>query len=280
MRLIRIKRIMCCVIACEVCLFVSGCGIVEQKILYAPKPFAGSTHLSFEQMSGVHIEDASFQSADGTQLHGWFVAPVGSVPRQVVLFSHGRAGNITSFDAELTEFVRRHQVAVLAYDYRGYGKSGGRPSESGLYQDAHAARQWLTSRTGQPAEEIVLMGRSLGAAVAIELASKSDAKALIVECGFTSFPNVVQHHTRNVLTGKRFKSKYHSVEKIAHFSGPVFVSHGRNDKLIPFEHGVQLASAAIGAERVDFVEVEGDHDMPANDSYVKQLDDFFESLIR
>ena len=273
------KRAFSCLLAVEICFALTGCGVVERKILYAPKPFPKSVQLPCDEMQGVHIEDASIESSDGMRLHGWYVAPTSTVPKQVVLFCHGRSGNITTFDSELVEFVRRHGVAVLAYDYRGYGKSEGKPGEeSGIYRDARAARSWLVERTGSPVEDIVLMGRSLGAAVAIELAASDGAKALVVECGFTSFPDVVQHHTRNVLTGKRFKSKYNSIAKIARYSGPVFVSHGNDDKLIPFEHGVRLADSATQAERVEFVEVIGGHDMPASEPYKEMLSGFLATL--
>ena len=265
-------------IAFEVCLLSTGCGWVERKILYAPKPFPCPTHLTCDQVKGVHVENACFEACDGTRLHGWYVEPNTTAPKHIILFSHGRSGNVTSFDTELMEFVRRHEVAVLAYDYRGYGKSEGQPSECGLYQDARAARDWLVNRTDRPAEEIILMGRSLGAAVAIELAADDQAKALIVESGFTSFPDIIQHHTRNLLTGKRFESRYNSVEKIVGFSGPVLVSHSKDDRLIPFEHGARLAGAAICAERINFVELAGEHDAPISPEYTEQFDAFLATL--
>lgn len=229
-------------------------------------------------MHGLEFQDVYFCSEDGVRLHGWFVVPAETEPQHCVLFSHGRAGNISSLKAPLLEFARTHQVAVFAYDYRGYGKSQGKPSEDGLYRDAVAASNWLCERMDLKPSEIVVMGRSLGAAVAIDLVSKDGAKALIVECGFTSFADIVQYHSRGLLSGKRCEAKYDSKSKIGSYQGPIWISHGIDDRLIPFSQGVQLAEAAT-SEATHFVQIAGGHESQSTPEYDHQLDDFFESLL-
>ena len=214
---------------------------------------------------------------DGVRLHGWYVAPTETAPQHCVLFSHGRSGNISSFKTQLLKFSRTHQVAVFAYDYRGYGKSQGKPSENGLYLDADAASDWLCEHKNLEPAEIIVMGRSLGAAVAIELARKDGAKALIVESGFTSFPDVVQYHSHGLLSGKCSESKYDSRSKIGSYLGPIWISHGVDDKLVPCHQGLQLAEAATSQD-THFVRVAGGHKSKPSLEYDQQLSAFFDSL--
>ena len=259
-------------------LLVSGCGIIEKRILYSPK--SSSEFWDYPtacETNGLDFQDVFFCSEDGVRLHGWFVAPTETAPQHCILFSHGRTGNISSFKTQLLEFVRTHQVAVFAYDYRGYGKSQGRPSEDGLYLDADAASDWLCDRVDLQPSEIIVMGRSLGAAVAIDLASKDGAKALIVESGFTSLADVVRRHSRGLLSGKRLKAKYDSHDKIGCYQGPILISHGIDDRLIPFHHGVKLAEAAT-SKTTYFVQVAGGHKPQPSPEYDQQLSDFFNHL--
>ena len=229
------------------------------------------------ELSGLEFQDVSFCSEDGVRLHGWFVAPAETTPKHFVLFSHGRKGNISSFKPQLLEFVRTHQVAVFAYDYRGYGKSQGKPSEEGLYLDADAASNWLCEHQNLDPAEIIVMGRSLGAAVAIDRVSKDGAKALVVESGFTSFPDIVKYHSRGLLSGKRSKSKYDSRSKIGCYQGPIWISHGIDDRMIPFCQGVQLAEATT-SEEINFVPVAGGHKAQMTPEYDQQLGGFFDRL--
>jgi fermentation-respiration switch protein FrsA (DUF1100 family) len=258
---------------------VSGCQVLEHKILYAPK----SAERSWQQprateLAGLCFEDACFSSSDGTQLHGWFVKPANVEPENVILFAHGRMGNVSTHKTRLFEFVRRHQVAVLIFDYRGYGKSEGCPSEVGLYVDTAAARDWLAKRTASEPAEIIIMGRSLGSAVAIDLASRDGAKALIIENGFTSTSDVLQHHTHQILEGRHLRASFNSASKIGKYSGPVFVSHGEKDRAIPFAQGVRLAELATSASQVHFVKLQGGHMTRPTADYEATLDEFLKSL--
>ncbi len=207
---------------------VSGCQLLEHKILYAPK----SAERSWQQprateLAGLCFEDACFSSSDGTQLHGWFVKPANVEPENVILFAHGRTGNVSTHKTRLFEFVRRHQVAVLLFDYRGYGKSEGCPSEDGLYADTAAARDWLAKRTASSPAEIIIMGRSLGSAVAIDLASRDGAKALIVENGFTNTSEVLQHHTHQILEGRHLRPLLIRPAKLANIRDPCLSVMGK-----------------------------------------------------
>ncbi len=267
---------------------------IEKRVLFKPQPMSRNWDQPLvSELTGLIFEDVSFVSLDGTKLHGWFIEPATEVeanpnlvvhsktepsPQNVILFTHGRGSNVSQHKAKLLEFVRRNQVSIFAFDYRGYGKSDGTPSEAGLYQDTEAARDWLAKRKNIPPQEVILMGRSLGAAMAIDLAARDCAKALIVEAGFTSVADVLRYHSRKLLTGRRLNFEFNSREKIGSYTGPVLISHGKDDKAIPFVHGKQLAEAAKSASSVKFVELEGGHLTPPSEEYKTTLSQFLEQL--
>src|SRR5690606_37452934 len=110
--------------------------------------------------------------------------------RAVVLFTHGNGGNVTT-RRHVVELFRDHlHATVLVFDYRGYGRSGGNPTETGVLDDARAARRWLAGRTDVRESDIVLVGHSLGGGVAVDLAATDGARALVLECTFTNLPDV------------------------------------------------------------------------------------------
>ena len=257
----------------------SGCRAVEHKILYAPDTYPQRWWQPVEgEMIGLSFEDVNFQSVDGTALNGWYVRPESQTPSQVVVYAHGRNANISITKRFLFEFVRRHQVAVFAFDYRGYGKSAGRPSEQGIYQDLRAARDWACARTGRDPSDIVLMGRSMGAAAVIDLAAQEPPKAMIIESAFTSSADVLKYYTKNFLQGKRIHSSFDSLSKIGNYPGPVFIGHGKYDKTIPCTHSARLADAAVCATRVKLSVFDGGHLTSTSDDYTNSMHEFFENL--
>ena len=158
--------------------------LFEESLIFFPSPYPNGDW----QPAGLGQEEIFFQAADGTRLHGWYVPH--DHPRAVVLFCHGNAGNVTHRAGSLRALHNGVGVAVLVFDYRGYGRSGGRPSEEGIIADARAARAWLAQRTAVPEEEIVVLGESLGGAVAVHLAAEDGAGALVLESTFTSLADM------------------------------------------------------------------------------------------
>src|SRR6266550_4899308 len=136
--------------------------------------------------TAVLVHDAHFTAADGTKLHGWYVTD--PQPKGHALLLHGNGGNVTLLAETLRTLNRRHHLSVLALDYRGFGKSEGTPSEEGLYQDARAARRVLAEKEGIAEADVVLMGVSIGGAVAVELAARDGARGLVLASTFTSLP--------------------------------------------------------------------------------------------
>ena len=208
-------------------------------------------------------------------MHGWYLGH--PKPRAVALFCHGNAGNIVSRGESLWILNQRHGLAVMAFDYRGYGKSEGKPSERGILQDARAARAWLAARAGVAEADTVLMGRSLGGAVAVDLAARDGARGLVLASTFSSLPDAAAHHVPWALPGLHMTQRLNSAKKIQDYPGPLLQSHGDADELIPIELGRKLFDAAPGPKQF-FVLPGAGHNDPQTEEYRRAFDDFIASL--
>ena len=243
----------------------------ENLLIYFPSRYPDGDW----QPRGFPHEDAWFEASDGIQLHGWY-APH-EHPRAVVLFCHGNGGNVAYWADHLYNLHSRAGVSVLLFDYRGYGRSQGSPSEAGLLLDARAARKWLAQRAGVSEREIVVMGRSLGGAVAVDLAAQDGARALVLESTFTSLPDVGAYHYPWLPVRLLMHTRFDSRAKIGYYHGPLLQSHGTGDTIVPYEIGRRLFDAANEPKR--FVTIpEGDHnDLPNRECY-QTLTEFLDGL--
>ena len=188
---------------------------------------------------GLAAEDVTLGTADGVRLHGWFFRVVN--PVVTLLFCHGNAGNVSHRLDNVRRLVECG-LQVFIFDYRGYGHSEGSPSERGLYLDAQTAFAYLQARRDVNPAHIVVFGRSLGGAVAIDLATRVPAAGLIVESSFTSLRAMM----RQVLGGLPVPDlhQYESLNKIGRVGMPVLIIHGEGDELIPVLQGRQLYALA------------------------------------
>jgi fermentation-respiration switch protein FrsA (DUF1100 family) len=216
--------------------------LAEESLVFFParQPLAGW------DLPGV--ERARFQTADGTALHGWYFPHPD--PRAVVLFACGNAGNISYRADRLADFCHRQRAALMAFDYRGYGLSQGKPTESGVLMDTRAALKWLAERASVKENEIVLWGESLGGGVMVDLASRDGARGLILERTFTSLPDVAAVHFPFVPVRWLMRSRLDSLSKIVDYHGPLLICHGDIDEIIPYELGHQLFDAANEPKRL------------------------------
>lgn len=246
-------------------------GSIEDACVYQPSQYPAGEWTDVN----LAFEDAWFQAADGTRLHGWYVPH--PQPRAVVLYAHGNNGNVADLADLLEHLNEEHALAVLAFDYRGFGRSEGSPDEPGLQEDARAARAWLAQRTGIAESDVVLMGRSLGGGVMVDLASRDGARGLILESTFTSLPNVARSHPLWYGAGWLMRSQFDSLDKLADYRGPLLLSHGERDRLIPHSHGRKLFAAAPGPKRMITIAGAG-HNDPQSAEYYAALDGFLDSL--
>ena len=136
------------------------------------------------------------------------------------------------------------EESVLIFDYPGFGRSGGKPSEAGCYAAADAAFDWLIQNQKVPADHIVIVGKSLGGGVAVDLASRRNHRALVLVKAFTSIPAVAQHLIPIVPANWLMHNRFDSLAKIGNCHRPLFITHGTDDGVIPFSQGQQLYAAA------------------------------------
>ncbi len=214
---------------------------------------------------GLAFEEVNFLSA-GNELHGWYIPASGS---QVVLWMHGNAGNIADRLDQAVEMKRALGVSSLMFDYRGYGKSEGRPSEAGVYQDAEAAFRWLTETRGVNPRHIILYGHSLGSAASVDLALEGGVSAggMVLESPFTSAADVARRIYFGLPVGLIMSVKLDNIGRIGEVKMPILVIHGVNDTVIPFNMGKELYDAApepktflpiAGADHSDCFDVGGE----------------------
>jgi len=203
---------------------------------------------------GLAYEDVFLNTEDGVRLHGWYLPHHGS--QQTLLFFHGNAGNISHRGASVKIF---HQLGlnVFIFDYRGYGKSQGKPDENGFYKDARAAWRYLTDERDFDQKDIVLFGRSIGGAVAAKLAAEVQPGGLILESTFSSARDVA-NAVFPVLSRLIFlRYDFNAVAHIKQVISPVLVLHSPDDEIIPLRLGEKVFQAAN--EPKSFVKLKGDH---------------------
>lgn len=202
---------------------------------------------------GVPFEEVWLTASDGVRLNAWFFPTSHEEP--AVILCHGNGGNI-SHRLDLYAALLDLNLNVLAFDYRGYGRSEGRPSETGTYADAEAAHQWLETR-GFAATNILALGESLGGGVATELAVRRPLGGLILQSTFTSVPDIGAEFFPWLPVRTLGTIRFDNLAKLPGLKLPVLVMHSRDDGIIPFAHGERLFAAANAPKL--FRELRGDH---------------------
>lgn len=204
---------------------------------------------------GLPWEEVAITTADGVDLHGWFL-PSPQTSQRTLVFFHGNAGNI-SHRLETLEIFHELGLATLIIDYRGYGRSAGNPSETGLYRDAEAAWEYLVSTRQVPPGQLIVFGRSLGAAVAAHLAVARPVGALILESAFTSVPDLAADLYPIFPVRLLARIRYPTRALVQQVDVPVLVVHSPDDEIIPFQHGEAVFEAA--PEPKQLLRIGGDH---------------------
>jgi fermentation-respiration switch protein FrsA (DUF1100 family) len=187
-------------------------------------------------------ESVSFSTADGVTLSGWFVNRTKSPEFTVIVFN-GNAGN-RAFRAPLADALAAANLAVLLFDYRGFGGNPGAPTEEGLARDARAARDYAVSRPDVDRKKLVYFGESLGTAVATQLAADYPPAALILRSPFTSMIDIGRHHYAFLPVRWLLRDRYAAIERIAQVNAPVLVIAGDSDRIVPIAYSRQLYNAA------------------------------------
>jgi len=222
----------------------------QDGMLYFPERALRTT----PESAGLLYEDVILKTDDGIKIAAWYVPADNE--QGVLLFCHGNAGNI-SHRLDSLRIFHGMNLSVLIFDYRGYGNSEGKPSENGTYLDAEAAWDYLVRVKQKPPERIVLFGRSLGAAVAAEIAQRKDPGALILESAFTSAPDIGQALYPFFPVRLLSKYRYATVEKITDLPCPKLIIHSPEDEIIPFRFGQRVFERA--SQPKEFLAIRGGH---------------------
>ncbi len=240
----------------------------EKGIVFFPDPDLIGTPGDF----GLKYEDVWFEAADGVRLHGWWVPQASGAKAPVLLWFHGNAGNISHRLENIKLLHDLVGVQVFIFDYREYGRSQGRISREGTFKDAAAAYRYVAETRGLPASEIILFGRSLGTALATDLAVRLPCRALILESAFTNSSDMAKLFAPFMFDW-RPSVPYDNLGKIDNLKVPVLIVHGDEDEIIPVEMGRRLYAAAH--EPKELYIIPGAHH---NDTYLVGGKEYFEKL--
>jgi fermentation-respiration switch protein FrsA (DUF1100 family) len=191
------------------------------------------------------VEDLTLTGADKTPVHAWWSAPDDWQPaRGALLYCHGNAGNLSHRGEGIKRWHDQLGVGVLIFDYPGYGRSGGVPTEAGCYAAADAGYDWLTDSRGLRPEAVMLYGGSLGGAVAIDVAARRQHRALVLVSPFSSMADMARRQFPWLPTRWLVRDQWDNLAKIRLCRRPVFIGHGTADRVVPFAQGERLFAAA------------------------------------
>lgn len=250
--------------------------IFQSQLVYYPE--IGRWDAGTPKDRGLAFEPVTVATADGEKLSAWWVPAERA--RGTVLIFHGNAGSI-AHRLDYLEMFRRLGYASFIIDYRGYGRSTGSPSEEGTYRDAEAAWAWLTAERGVKPGDVVILGESLGCAVAAWLAARTAPRALVLASAFTSAPALGAQVYPFLPVRLISRFSYDTLGALKSVKAPVLVAHSREDDIIPFSHGKALFEAA--KEPKEFLEMSGGHNdafLFARPEWTARLSAFLEACPR
>lgn len=244
--------------------------VFEEKFIYFPQKYPQGPYDQARSIPG--LRDCWIETEDSARIHGWF-APADSA-RATLVIAHGNAGNI-SHRYPLLRSLQQRGFNVLMFDYRGYGRSEGSPSEDGIYKDGRAALDYALTLPEVRQDRVILWGTSLGGAVVVDVATKRHVAGLILESTFTSANDVARLVYPFLPVQFFMRTKLNSFEKIKTIKTPLLVIHGSLDSIIPIGLGRKLFNGAN--EPKDFYEIpSADH----NDTFFLGGDEYLSRIQR
>jgi hypothetical protein len=258
----RLLTMLLVAVAAGILIAVVAIRVVENNLIFFPPRYPQG----FPPPEAIerNVEEVWLLTADGVRINAFYRSNPAS--KQVLLWFHGNAENI-GYDLDHMRLLAKLGVNILGVDYRGYGKSEGKPDEAGVYQDAYAAYDYLIEQRHFRAKDIIIYGHSLGGAVAVNLASRRPCGGLIVQSSFTNARAMARRVLLIPLLEYVVKSRFDSLRKIRDVRAPILIVHGTRDEVVPYPMGQQLFAAAPepklfypieGAGHNDLMEVGGE----------------------
>jgi uncharacterized protein len=224
--------------------------LLERSLVFQPALAAEA----WEAPIAPGTRDVEIVIGDGCPIHTWWLPPA-EPTAGAFLVAHGNGGNLSHRGRLAADLHRATRAGVLLFDYPGYGRCGGKPTEPGCHEAGEAAYRWLTETADVPANRIVLFGESLGGGVAVELATRHDHRALVLVYTFTSLPAAAKYHYPWLPVFTFMRCRFDNLAKIGRCHRPVLIAHGTNDRVVPFSQGEALYAAAN--EPKEFLRLEG-----------------------
>jgi fermentation-respiration switch protein FrsA (DUF1100 family) len=262
-----------------VCIYAAVAALIyfrQSSLIYYPN-IAGRDLSATPQHIGLTFEDVELLTEDKVRLHGWFIPSDNA--RGTVLFFHGNAGNISHRLDSIATF-NRMRLNVFIFDYRGYGQSEGRVTETGTYRDAKAAWSYLVETRGIGADNIVVFGRSLGASIAAWLASQHTPGVLILESSFSSVPSMAQRLYPFLPIKWLASFRYDTRQYVSTIACPLLGVHSKDDEIIPYAEGRVVFDAAPANKQ--FLDIRGGHNdgfIVTGQAYTDGLSSFIDSRL-
>jgi pimeloyl-ACP methyl ester carboxylesterase len=247
----------------------------EQSIVYQPS----RTFIPPQPNIQNRMKVITFSSSDGTQLTGWIILAESPKERRWIYFLHGNAGNVST-SAPWLSALHKLGINVFALDYRGYGESGGVPSELGIYRDSSAGYEYLMKSRSVEPNHLLVYGHSLGAAVAVELATRVPIAGVVLEGAFLSIPKLGKEFYPFLPASLIIRNRFDSENRIAAVSCPKLFLHARFDTLVPIHEALELFRTAKAPKR--FRVLAGDHADAITrdeDNVIREVSDFEEQVI-
>jgi fermentation-respiration switch protein FrsA (DUF1100 family) len=242
--------------------------LLEPKLVY---PGAPATRGDYEP--DFEFEDVSFESADGTKLHGWMIPAAGS--NRYLLFCHGNGENVAMAGGYVARLMGQALNAnVFVFDYRGYGKSAGSPNERGVLEDSHAAMNWLCDRFDIAPTDVIVNGFSIGGGPATDLASSLGCRGLILQRTFSSLTDVAQSRFPFLPVRLMMRNRFESAKKLSSYQGPLLQSHGELDRVVPIKFGRRLFHACPAEDKIFFSKPDMDHFSPLDEDLLELVSQF------
>jgi fermentation-respiration switch protein FrsA (DUF1100 family) len=237
------------VVAVGAVLLVTLLWAVQRALIYFPLP----DELAPVATALPGAEAVTLQTEGGLHLGGWFLPAAGAESSATMLVFNGNAGD-RSFRAPLAADLSQAELSVLLFDYRGYGRNPGTPSEAGLLMDARAARAYLAGRGDVDPDRLVYFGESLGAAVAVALAAEQPPLAMILRSPFTSLAEMGRlHYPFLLVVGFLLLDRFDSIERIPRVRCPLLVIAGEQDRVVPPAHSRRLYEAASDPKQFELI---------------------------
>lgn len=240
--------------------------LFQDRIVFQPSKLNDNYVFQFED----NFEELWIETEDKLKLNALYFRT--SEPKGVILYFHGNRGNLQRWAQYYSDFNPRG-YDFFAIDYRGYGKSEGEPSETGLYKDASAAYQWLLKQ--YTSDQIIIYGRSLGTGVACELASRTSSKLVILETPFNSIKGAIRHAWPFLWNPLEPRNQFPNDQRLAKISEPIFIIQGTRDRVVPYSSAIKLKPSLKPGDQFFVIEGGRHKNLNTFPEYYQYLDTIF-----